>query len=120
TAQRLGSDYGYDLLTCRATAPSLSEPCAGLETLRGTEGAHTARRGGVAENDIATASVFTTLSATALLEKIRDQIHAATPAPADFLLGADGMRTVFSVNQLSSITFNRQTNVSGALSPVPV
>src|SRR5207249_2162786 len=53
-----------------------------------------ARRAGVAEKDIATASVFTTLSATAVPEKIRDQIHAATPATADFLLGADGTRTV--------------------------
>src|SRR5262249_46734984 len=33
-----------------------------------------ARHAGVAERDVATASVFTTLSATAVLEKIRDQI----------------------------------------------
>jgi hypothetical protein len=79
-----------------------------------------ARRAGVAEKDVATASVFTTLSATAIMEKIRDQIHAATPAPADFLLGPSGTRTVFAVDTLSSITFNRQTTVSGPLSPVPV
>lgn len=75
---------------------------------------------GVDEKDIVTASVFTTQSVTAVLEKMRDQIHAATPAPADFLLGPGGTRTVFPVNQLSSITFNRQTSVSGPLSPVPV
>jgi hypothetical protein len=79
-----------------------------------------ARDAGFAEKNIATTSVFTTLSATAILEKMRDQIHAATPAPADFLLGADGTRTVFSLDQLTSITFNRQTTVNGPLSPVPV
>src|SRR5262245_8589729 len=79
-----------------------------------------ARHAGVAERDVATASVFTTLSATAVLEKMRDQIHAATPAPADFLLGPGGTRTVFAVDALSSITFNRQTTVAGPLSPVPV
>jgi len=75
---------------------------------------------GVEVRNIATASVFTTLSATAVMEKIRDQIHAATPAPANFQLAPDGTRTVFAVDGLSSITFNRQTSVSGALSPVSV
>src|SRR5712691_6064965 len=46
-----------------------------------------ARRVGVEESDIVTASVFTTQSVTAILEKIRDQIKAATPTPADFRLG---------------------------------
>jgi hypothetical protein len=79
-----------------------------------------ARGAGIPENDIVTASVFTTMSTTALLEKMRDQIHAAAPAPVDFLLGGGGSRTVFLLNELSSITFNRQTTVSGPLSPVPV
>src|SRR4051812_33446782 len=35
-----------------------------------------ARGAGVAEKDLVTASVFTTQSATAILEKMRDQIHA--------------------------------------------
>ena len=78
-----------------------------------------ARRAGVAEKDIATASVFTTMSVTATLERMRDQIHTATPAPADFLL-VGGARTVFDLSGVSSITFNRQTSVSGPLSPVPV
>src|SRR5262249_33198891 len=47
-----------------------------------------AHRLGVPTRDIVTASVFTTESATAVLEKIRDQIHAATPEPADFNLGS--------------------------------
>ena len=68
-----------------------------------------ARAAGVQENDIVSASVFTTQSVTATLEKIRDQIKSATPAPADFNLGPGGTRTVFSLNGVSSITFNEQT-----------
>jgi len=78
-----------------------------------------ARRLGVREQDIVSASVFTSMS-TAALEKIRDQIHAATPASADFLLGLGGTRTVFPRGQVSSIMFNRQNSVSGPLSPVAV
>jgi hypothetical protein len=65
---------------------------------------HAARDVGVREEDIVTASAFTTLSATAILEKMRDQIHEATPAPADFLLGPNGERTVFNLNEVSGIT----------------
>jgi Calx-beta domain-containing protein/virulence factor lipase-like protein len=84
------------------------------------EAAVAAYRAGVDVRDIVTASVFTTLSATADLEKIRDQIHAATPAPADFLLGSGGERTLFNLDDLSGITWNQQTRVAGALNPVPV
>jgi hypothetical protein len=67
-----------------------------------------AARAGVQQNDIVTASVFTTQSATAVLEKIRDQIHAATPAPADFLLGPEGARTVFALDEVTGITWSQQ------------
>jgi hypothetical protein len=70
---------------------------------------HAARRIGVREQDIVAASVFTTESATAVLEKIRDQIHAATPAPADFNLGPNGERTVFNLGDVTGIDFNEQT-----------
>jgi len=73
------------------------------------DGIHAARRLGVRERDIVTASVFSTQSATAILEKIRDQIHAATPAPADFLLGADGTRAVFQLDDVTGITWNQHT-----------
>lgn len=65
------------------------------------------------------ASVFTTGSVTAVLEKIRDQIKAATPAPADFLLGPGGIRTVFSRSAIQTIDFNRQMSADPAapLSP---
>jgi hypothetical protein len=70
---------------------------------------HAARRLGIRESDIVDASVFTTESATANLEKIRDQIHAATPEPADFLLGPNGTRTVFNLDDVKGIMFNEQT-----------
>jgi hypothetical protein len=85
------------------------------ELLEAVQGAHQL---GVPEQHIVTASVFTTQSTTAVLEKIRDQIHAATPAPADFLLGPGGTRTVFHIEQVSGLTFNQQTLVSGPLNPV--
>jgi hypothetical protein len=82
---------------------------------------HAARRLGVRERDIVTASVFTTESATAILEKIRDQIHAATPAPADFNLAADGSRTVFNLDEVKGITFNEQDGANPLhFTPVPL
>jgi len=77
-----------------------------------------ARRAGVPSRNVVTASVFTTMSATAVLEKIRDQIHAATPEPADFLLGPGGMRTVFDLDDITGMTWGQQTRVNAPLSPV--
>jgi hypothetical protein len=71
-----------------------------------------ARRVGVAPSDIAVASVFTTQSATAVLEKTHDQIHAATPDPAVFEIGTSGERTVFDLGQVTGITFGPQTQVN--------
>jgi pimeloyl-ACP methyl ester carboxylesterase len=67
------------------------------------------RAAGVNKKDIVAASVFTTQSVTAVLEKTRNQIKAATPAPADFLLGPDGARTVFSLDNINGIAFDEQT-----------
>ena len=79
---------------------------------------HAARRLGVRERDIAVASVFTTQSATAVLEKMRDQIRAATPEPANFLLGPQGERTVFSLEGVTGIRFDQQTKVDPPPTPV--
>jgi hypothetical protein len=68
-----------------------------------------ARVAGIQETDIVSASVFTTQTVTSALEKIRDQIKSAMPAPADFNLGPGGTRTVFSLNGVSGVTFNQQT-----------
>src|SRR5262249_35044073 len=59
--------------------------------------------------EIVAASIFTTQSVTAVLEKIRAQLDASAVAPADFLLGSQGSRTVFDLGQIKSITWNRQT-----------
>src|SRR5438034_9129232 len=69
---------------------------------------------GIDESRIAAMTVFTTQSATAVLEKIRDQIKAATPQAADFNLGPGGTRTVFSLSDVTAIAFSAQT---GAGSP---
>jgi hypothetical protein len=74
-----------------------------------TDAVQAARRVGVRQRDLVAASVFTTQSATAILEKIRDQIHAATPDPADFTLGLSGERTVFNRAEVTSIHWEQQT-----------
>jgi dienelactone hydrolase len=63
---------------------------------------------GVPTGRVAAASIFTTESATAVMEKIRDQLAQATPNPADFQLGTNGERTVFPLAGVSAITFRRQ------------
>jgi hypothetical protein len=68
-----------------------------------------ARAAGVQPGDLVAASVFTTQSTTADLEKIRDQIKATIPDPADFLLADGGTtRTVFPLANVVGVTFNRQ------------
>ena len=100
--------------------------CRFRRTVRGEykhallEAIHAAWRLGVREGDIVAASVFTTQSVTAVLEKIRDQIKASMPEPADFLVGPEGSRTVFPLREVTRMTFNQQTRVNGPLQPVPV
>jgi hypothetical protein len=76
--------------------------------------------GVVPRGAVVAASVFTTRSVTALLEKIRDQIKAGTPAPPDFLLGPGGSRTVFSRAAVGkwagSLKWNRQVSADPAAS----
>ena len=72
---------------------------------------------GVRRHDIIAASVFTTMSVTAIAEKVRDQVNASpAPAPASFALGPNGARTVFPLSSITGITFNRQTKTTGPLS----
>jgi pimeloyl-ACP methyl ester carboxylesterase len=78
-----------------------------------------ARAAGISEGTVVSASVFTTQSTTAVLEKIRDQIKAAPPSVARFDVAAGRTRTVFSLDAISGITFNRHTQVSpAAFTPV--
>jgi hypothetical protein len=69
---------------------------------------------------VASESVFTTQSATAVMEKIRRQLDATSPSPARFNLGPAGARTLFSFPAITSIVFNRQLKTTGPLSPTPV
>jgi len=63
---------------------------------------------GIPPGHVAAASLFTTQSATAVMEKIRRQLDAATPAAAEFQLGSSGERTVFPFAEVASIAFTRQ------------
>jgi Calx-beta domain/Bacterial virulence factor lipase N-terminal len=102
--------FRHDLNSGQAANPDLAEYREDvLDALGTAEGA------GVRPKDVVTASVFTTQSATAILEKIRDQIHAATPEPAHFLLGPGGERTVFELDDITGITWQQQTGVNPAV-----
>ena len=70
------------------------------------------RKRGISEEQLAGLSVFTTQSATAVLEHIRDQIKVTTPALADFRLGTGGTRTVFELSNIKAIDWQQQIKVS--------
>jgi hypothetical protein len=57
---------------------------------------------------VVAASLFTTQSVTSLLEKVRRQIDASTPAPATFAIGTGGERAVFANSSITSVTTHRQ------------
>ncbi len=69
--------------------------------------------------DVAVATVFTTQSATSLLEKVRRQIDASTPAAANFVIGNGGERTVFPLAGVTSILFSRQTGTAPTFAVSP-
>ena len=66
----------------------------------------------VPPDEIVDASLFTTQSITSLLEKVRSQIDASSPAPASFTIGAGGERAVFPFSQITGVTFHRQVGTS--------
>lgn len=79
-----------------------------------------ARRAGIRKRDIAALSIFHTQSSTYLHLRLREQVFAApAPASADFNLSPDGSRTVFALDDISSVTFNRQMTIGETLSPTP-
>ena len=67
---------------------------------------------GLAEKDIVVASVFTTQSVTAVLERIRDQIKLGEPPAADFALGPGGTRAAYPFGTLTDIVSVRQTGTA--------
>ncbi|HYT66732.1 MAG TPA: hypothetical protein VEL51_09955 [Vicinamibacterales bacterium] len=79
---------------------------------------HAARRAGVDEDQIAVASVFTTQSTTAVMEKIRDQIRRETPARAQFTIGPGKSRLVFPFSDVVSVTWTQQTRTTPSFATV--
>jgi Bacterial virulence factor lipase N-terminal len=71
---------------------------------------------GVSTGRVAVASVFTTQSATAILENTRDQLDQKTPAPAEFELGPNGERSAFPLADVAGIAFNRQITTAPTFS----
>jgi len=79
-------------------------------------------RSGSHRNRIVAASLFTTQSITADLQKIAHQIKRSRPAPVNFVIGTDlgsgaATRAVFALPGIQAIQFNRQNSVAGALTP---
>jgi Bacterial virulence factor lipase N-terminal len=72
---------------------------------------------GLDHNDIAAASFFTTESATATLESIREQIKSAAPPQVTFKIGSNGEKTVFPLNTVTGFTWNVQALTVGPLIP---
>ena len=75
------------------------------------DAAHSA---GVPPGHVVVASVFTTQTITSVMERIRDDIKSENPAPADFMLGPNGERTVFPRADVASIVFRQQTSANPA------
>jgi len=73
---------------------------------------HAAVAAGIRRRAIVSASAFTTQTVTSVLERIRDSIQAATPAPADFNLGPNGERSVFQKTEVASAVRLLQTTVN--------
>jgi hypothetical protein len=75
---------------------------------------------GLDDDNIAAASEFTTQSATATLESIRNQVKAAAAPQVSFTIGSNGEKAVFPVNTVSGFTWNQQTHTTGPLVSVNV
>ena len=69
---------------------------------------------------VVAATVFTTMSTTSLLEKIRNQVKAAPVAPVDFRIGANGERAVFAFSAGVSAVQHRQVGTTAFIdNPLP-
>lgn len=66
---------------------------------------------GVRRHEIVAASVFTTLSVTPVMERLRDAVKAGPVPTANFHLGPAGERTAFTLADVSSIQWRQQTGV---------
>src|SRR2546428_4619829 len=112
----------YALIVTRGVRDESGDPVEADETFRRfresvsgeykhalLDAIHAARLIGVREEDVVTASGFTTQTVTSVVERMRDQIKAATPQPGDFHLGPGGAPTVFALDTVAGITWDQQT-----------
>ena len=86
------------------------------------------RRAGIHREHVAAASLFTTQSVTADLEKIQAQIRQATPSAIDFRIGIDSMKpgqtdgsavpALISIESTAAITWHRQTGTGTGAEPL--
>jgi hypothetical protein len=67
---------------------------------------------GIPPGSVVSASVFTTQTITSLMERIRDEIKTAVPAPADFVIGPGGTRAVFNRADVATVTYRQHTGGS--------
>ena len=66
------------------------------------------------------ATVFTTMSTTTVLQKIRDQVKAARTRPVDFAIGTHGERTVFAFSPAVTAVQHRQVGTAAFVDvPLP-
>jgi len=101
-------DFRHDLNYGQTKSEELKEYRKALITTLAAVG-----RWGVSKRDVVALSVFTTQSATATLENIRDYLkRLPPPAPANFAIGPGGSRAVFAVSSIQSITFRQQMGTS--------
>jgi len=69
---------------------------------------------------VVAASVFTTMSVSADLEKIQDAIQRSHPAPADFHVGTLGERAYFPIPGATGLVWNVQLTTGPGLAPNPL
>jgi hypothetical protein len=87
---RIASAGGLDRLRNDLSSTRRHDPAIKRYGERLVEALDALRTLGIEHERVAGLSVFTTQSATAVLEHIRDQLKATTPAPPDFRLGPGG------------------------------
>ena len=101
-------DFRHDLNYGQTKSKELKEYRKALiTTLAAVE------RLGVSKRDVVALSVFTTQSATATLENVRDYLKGSPPPlPANFAISSGGSRAVYAVSSIQSISFRQHTGTN--------
>lgn len=84
------------------------------------EAVSAAREVRVAMSAVAVASVFTTQTVTAVLERMRDAVKSGSPASANFNVALDGSRAVFARSSIARVTLRPQTETTQTIETVPI